>query len=91
MSTAVESELGATWLSVLRLTLLESKYDRLIARAKGVAAAQTLVVYPCDETSLRGATRCSRGWHYHADPGRPCGDCQRPCPRAQARYRANSN
>jgi phosphate acetyltransferase len=33
----------------------ESKYDRLIARAKDVSAATTLVVHPCDETSLRGA------------------------------------
>jgi phosphate acetyltransferase len=33
---------------------LESKYDRLIARAKTVPPAVTLVVYPCDETSLRG-------------------------------------
>jgi phosphate acetyltransferase len=32
-----------------------SKYDRLIARAKSVPAAQTIVVHPCDETSLRGA------------------------------------
>ena len=32
-----------------------SKYDRLIARAKEVAAAKTIVVHPCDETSLRGA------------------------------------
>jgi phosphate acetyltransferase len=32
-----------------------AKYDRLIARAKGVEAATTLVVHPCDETSLRGA------------------------------------
>jgi phosphate acetyltransferase len=32
-----------------------SKYERLIARAKGVAAATTVVVHPCDETSLRGA------------------------------------
>jgi phosphate acetyltransferase len=31
-----------------------SKYDRLIARAKSVPAAQTVVVHPCDETSLRG-------------------------------------
>jgi phosphate acetyltransferase len=31
------------------------KYDRLIARAKGVQPAKTLVVHPCDETSLRGA------------------------------------
>ncbi len=32
-----------------------SKYDRLIARAKEAAAAKTIVVHPCDETSLRGA------------------------------------
>ena len=33
-----------------------SKYDRLIARAKGVAAPRTVVAHPCDETSLRGVT-----------------------------------
>jgi phosphate acetyltransferase len=33
----------------------QSKYDRLIARAKKVHPAATLVVYPCDESSLRGA------------------------------------
>jgi phosphate acetyltransferase len=32
-----------------------TKYDRLIARAKEVLAATTVVVHPCDETSLRGA------------------------------------
>jgi phosphate acetyltransferase len=31
-----------------------SKYERLIARAKEVPAATTLVVHPCDETTLRG-------------------------------------
>jgi phosphate acetyltransferase len=31
-----------------------SKYDRLIAKAKTVPAAKTIVVHPCDETSLRG-------------------------------------
>jgi phosphate acetyltransferase len=31
-----------------------TKYDRLIARAKEAAPATTVVVYPCDETSLRG-------------------------------------
>ncbi len=36
-----------------------SKYDRLIGRAKSVAAARTIVVYPCDETSLRGATEAA--------------------------------
>src|SRR5262245_20815722 len=34
---------------------LESKYERLIARAHTVPAATTIVVHPCDETSLRGA------------------------------------
>jgi len=32
-----------------------AKYERLIAKAKGVEAAKTIVVHPCDETSLRGA------------------------------------
>jgi phosphate acetyltransferase len=32
-----------------------AKYERLIARAKTVPPAKTLVVHPCDETSLRGA------------------------------------
>ena len=31
-----------------------SKYDRLLARAKQVPPARTIVVHPCDETSLRG-------------------------------------
>jgi phosphate acetyltransferase len=37
----------------------ESKYDRLISKAKAVAAAKTIVVHPCDETSLRGATEAA--------------------------------
>ena len=32
-----------------------SKYDRLIAAAKAVPPVLTIVVHPCDETSLRGA------------------------------------
>ena len=32
-----------------------SKYDRLIAAAKGVPTVTTVVVHPCDESSLRGA------------------------------------
>jgi len=31
-----------------------SKYDRLVARAKQVPPASTVVAYPCDESSLRG-------------------------------------
>jgi phosphate acetyltransferase len=33
-----------------------AKYEHLIERARAVPAATTLVVHPCDETSLRGAT-----------------------------------
>jgi phosphate acetyltransferase len=36
-----------------------SKYDRLIARAKQVTPALTVVVHPCDETSLRGAVEAA--------------------------------
>ena len=36
-----------------------AKYERLIARAKGVELAKTLVVHPCDETSLRGAMQAA--------------------------------
>src|SRR3954464_11806339 len=32
-----------------------SKYDRLIAAASAVPPTPTIVVHPCDETSLRGA------------------------------------
>jgi phosphate acetyltransferase len=31
-----------------------AKYERLVAKAKEVPAATTIVVYPCDEPSLRG-------------------------------------
>lgn len=37
----------------------KSKYDRLIAQAKKVPAAKTIVAHPCDETSLRGATEAA--------------------------------
>jgi phosphate acetyltransferase len=36
-----------------------SKYERLIAKAKEVPAATTLVAHPCDETSLRGASEAA--------------------------------
>jgi len=36
-----------------------AKYDRLIADAKRVPPAITVVVHPCDETSLRGATEAA--------------------------------
>jgi phosphate acetyltransferase len=34
---------------------IPSKYDRLIAAARDGAPAVTIIVHPCDETSLRGA------------------------------------
>jgi len=37
-----------------------SKYDRLIAEAKQVAAARAIVVHPCDESSLRGAVEAAK-------------------------------
>jgi phosphate acetyltransferase len=36
-----------------------SKYDRLLARAKTVPPATTIVVHPCDESSLRGAVEAA--------------------------------
>ncbi len=36
-----------------------AKYERLIARAKQVPPATTVVVHPCDETSLRGAVEAA--------------------------------
>jgi phosphate acetyltransferase len=36
-----------------------AKYERLIARAKQVPPVTTIVVHPCDETSLRGATEAA--------------------------------
>jgi len=37
-----------------------AKYDRLIARAKQAPPATTIVVHPCDETSLRGAADAAK-------------------------------
>ncbi len=38
----------------------ESKYDRLIAEARGIAPAPTLVVHPCDESSLKAVAEAAR-------------------------------
>lgn len=37
-----------------------SKYDRLIAAARATSPAPTIVVHPCDETSLRGAVESAQ-------------------------------
>ena len=36
-----------------------SKYDRLIKAAKAIPPASTLVVHPCDESSLRGVVEAA--------------------------------
>src|SRR5262249_17908424 len=54
MSAARDSDVAAVRTLATAPPLAGSKYDRLIARAKSVAAAKTIVVHPCDETSLRG-------------------------------------
>ena len=49
-----ESEIGTLTAIAPAAHPPESKYERLIARAKQVPPAQTIVVHPCDESSLRG-------------------------------------
>ena len=49
-----ESEIGTLTAIAPAAPPPESKYERLIAKAKQVAPAQTIVVHPCDEGSLRG-------------------------------------
>jgi phosphate acetyltransferase len=49
-----ESEIGTLKAIAPAAPPPESKYERLVARAKQVAPAQTIVVHPCDESSLRG-------------------------------------
>ena len=41
------------------VTQTHAKYERLIARAKQVPPAITVVVHPCDESSLRGTTEAA--------------------------------
>src|ERR1700756_5453323 len=46
-------------MSVQATGRLHSKYDRLIAAAKAIPPAATIVVHPCDETSLRGVVEAA--------------------------------
>src|ERR1041385_7978277 len=48
-----ESAMAMPQLNVAATTP-HAKYDRLIAKAQQVPAATTVVVHPCDESSLRG-------------------------------------
>jgi phosphate acetyltransferase len=54
MLTGKDSEAGAIPATGLPQHSTQSKYDRLIAEAKKVPAATTIVAHPCDETSLLG-------------------------------------
>jgi phosphate acetyltransferase len=54
MLTERDSEIGALAAIGPLGDAPRSKYDRLIERAKLVPPATTVVVHPCDETSLRG-------------------------------------
>jgi phosphate acetyltransferase len=53
MSSARDSEIGKIRAIGPLSQPPGSKYDRLISRAKSVAAVRTVVAHPCDETSLR--------------------------------------
>ena len=59
MAREPESEIGTLRAISPAAHPPESKYDRLISKAQAVAAAKTVVVHPCDETSLRGATEAA--------------------------------
>ena len=54
MTTKNDSEVSETRPLESAVRTSGSKYDRLVARAKTVPPAKTIVVHPCDETSLRG-------------------------------------
>jgi phosphate acetyltransferase len=59
MPTYRESEIGTIRAVSAAAQPDGSKYDRLIAKAKSVAAAKTVVVHPCDQTSLGGANEAA--------------------------------
>jgi phosphate acetyltransferase len=60
MSADKDSEIGAIAAIGPFAAPPPSKYERLVARAKEVPAARTIVVHPCDETSLRGPVEAAQ-------------------------------
>jgi phosphate acetyltransferase len=58
-SVVKDSEIGAMPAVRAGAQPPHSKYERLIALAKQVPPATTVVAHPCDETSLRGATEAA--------------------------------
>jgi phosphate acetyltransferase len=59
MLTRKDSEIGTLAAIGPVADAPQSKYERLIARAKEVPPATTVVAHPCDETSLRGAVEAA--------------------------------
>jgi phosphate acetyltransferase len=55
-----DSEIGAVKATSPFGSPPTSKYERLIARAKEVPPATTIVAHPCDETSLRGPVEAAQ-------------------------------
>src|SRR3954464_4923562 len=55
MANQSDSEVGTVSASSAAEQPPRSKYDRLMAKAKQVKPATTVVAHPCDESSLRGA------------------------------------
>src|SRR5215212_8377320 len=56
------AKIGSEAMSVMpaEASAKRSKYDRLIAAAQKVPVVPTLVVHPCDESSLRGAVEAAQ-------------------------------
>ena len=59
MPTERENEIGSIRAIGPAANPPGSKYDRLIARAKEVAPVKTIIVHPCDDSSLRGAVEAA--------------------------------
>ena len=63
-----------------------AKYDRLIAGAKAIPAAATIVVHPCDESSLRGVADAAEAGIIKPTLVGPLGQDQGGRVQAQHRY-----
>jgi hypothetical protein len=59
LSGAVSEDWFLVQVDSNKTEMAHAKYEHLIARAKLVPAMKTLVVHPCDETSLRGASEAA--------------------------------
>lgn len=64
MTARATDDIAATTMAATRAPppaahVPHAKYERLIVKAKSLAAVPTIVVHPCDETSLRGAVEAA--------------------------------